>query len=327
MDINSILITGGSGKIGGNVLPELLRAGYSVRAIQHEEAIVADGVDVMEGDLGDPSLAARAVEGMDAVIHLANVKECKEKFMRTNVQGTYCLLEACRGAGQVQQFIQAGSDARAGIYFNARPFPIDETFPHAAYPGYYAFSKVLEETMCEQYRIQYGLPITVLRFSWVYDEDDILAHVTLREPHFGIPVWRELARTPEQDAYFDRDEDAAACMVHPDGRPCIRHVVGVRDVVQAILLALGNPAALGHAFTVAGPAAFSYDVMADYVAKKMAIPVVEFVNEVAHDFQHSLAKSRSILGYDPAWDIFRIVDDAVAFRESGGTRTPTKYPG
>lgn len=327
MQIRNILITGGSGKIGKNVLPELVSAGYCVRAIQHEAPITLAGVEVMEGDLGDPSLAPRAVEDMDAVIHLANVKECREKFMRTNVQGTFLLLDACKDSGHIRQFIQAGSDARAGIYYNPRPALIDETFPHSAYPGYYAFSKVLEETMCEQYRIQYGLPITVLRFSWVYDEDDILAHATLRPPNFGVPVWRELAQTPEQKEFFEKDLDAVACMVHPDGKPCMRHVVGLRDVVHGVLRAVGNEDAIGEAFAIAAPSAFTYDVMSDYVSRQLNIPVVEFVNDVCHDFQHCLAKSRSVLGYAPQCDIFRIVDDAVAFRKSGKQRSPLKYPG
>ncbi|MBT3380359.1 MAG: NAD(P)-dependent oxidoreductase [Lentisphaerae bacterium] len=327
MQIRNILITGGSGKIGKNVLPELVAAGYCVRAIQHEAPITLPGVDTMEGDLGDPALAPKAIEDMDAVIHLANVKECRETFMRTNVQGTFQLLDACKNSGHIKQFIQAGSDARAGIYFSPRPNPLDETFPHSAYPGYYAFSKVLEETMCEQYRIQYKLPITVLRFSWVYDEDDILAHATLLPPHFGVPTWRDLAHTPEQKEFFEKGIDAVACMVHPDGKPCIRHVVSIRDVVHGVLQAVGNQSAIGAAFAIAAPSAFAYDVMSEYASRKLDIPVVRFVNEIAHDFQHSLAKSRSILGYNPQCDIFRIVDDAVAFRKSGRQRSPLKYPG
>jgi len=327
MEMKNILVTGGSGKIGRNCMPELLRAGYAIRATQFETPITLEGVEVMEGDLGDPTLARRAIEDMHAVLHLANVKENRDRFMRTNVEGTFYLLDACKERGGIRQFVQAGSDARAGIYYRPRPHPIDETFPHAAYPGYYAFSKVLEETMCEQFRIQYGLPITVLRFSWVYDEDDVLAHVTLKEPNFGVPVWRELAKTPEQKEFFEKDMDGVALMAHADGRPAFRHVVGIKDVVRSVLLAMGNGAAVGHAFTIAGPAPFGYDVLAKYVAGKLDIPVVEFVNPEYHDFQHNLAKSRSILGYRPEYDIFRVVDDAIAFRKAGKKRSPLKYPG
>jgi len=327
LGIKNILVTGGSGKIGKSLLPKLVEAGYAVRAIQFERPIEAAGVEIMAGDLRDTSLAARAVEDMDAVIHLANVKEDREQFMATNVRGTFELLDAVKQCGHIKQYIQAGSDARAGIFYHPRPIPIDETHPHAGYPGYYPLSKVLEETMCEQYRIQYDLAITVLRFSWVHTEDDILAHVTLAEPNFGVPVWAELAVTDEQKSYFEKETDGVAKLVHPGGAAGVRHIVGLPDVVQAIMLSVDNPTAVGEAFNVSGPAPFSYDVLAGYVSKKMSLPVVEFEYDGFHDFRIDISKSRSVLGYDPQWDVFRIVDDAIAFRKSGGKRTPLKYPG
>lgn len=327
MKIKNIAVTGASGKIGRNVLPGLLKAGYSIRALEHEEPVQTEGVEILKGDLSDMTLPERLIADMDAVIHLANVKEHREKFMSVNIRGTFSLLDACKNCGHIQQYIQAGSDARAGIYYYPHPYPIDETYPHSAYPGYYAFSKVLEETMCEQYIIQYKLPITTLRFSWVYAEDDVLAHATLKEPNFGVPVWKELAVTPEQKQYFDKDMDGVAMLVHPDGRPGLRHAVSIEDVVDAVLLTVGNKGALFHAFNVAGPSPFSYDTFADYISQKLNIPVVEFEYDVFHDFQIDLNKSRSVLGYNPKHDIFSIIDRAVEFRKSGKKRTFLKYPG
>ncbi len=327
MNIKNIVVTGASGKIGSYVIPELLKAGYNVRALEHEEPIKIEGVEIMKGDLSDETLPKRLTADMDAVIHLANVKENREKFMSVNVRGTFCMLDACKEAGHIQQYIQAGSDARAGIFYYSHPYPIDETYPHYAYPGYYAFSKVIEETMCEQFIIQYKLPITTLRFSWVYAEDDVLAHATLLEPNFGVPVWEELAIKPAQKEFFEKGLDGAAKLVHPDGRPGIRHVVSIHDVVQSVLLAVGNKSTLYQAFNVSGPAPFSYDVLSNYIAEKLGIPVVEFEYDGFHDFQIDLNKSRSMLGYNPKYSIIDIVDEAVEFRKSGGKRTPLKYPG
>jgi UDP-glucose 4-epimerase len=327
MKIRNIAVTGASGKIGRHVIPELLKAGYRVRALEHEEPVTVKGVEVMKGDLSDESLPGRLIRDMDAVIHLANVKENRETFMSVNVRGTFCMLDACRESGRIQQYIQAGSDARAGIFYYPHPFPIDETYPHSAYPGYYAFSKVLEETMCEQYIIQYNLPITTLRFSWVYAEDDVLAHTTLREPNFGVPVWKELALYPKQKEFFEKDMDGVARLMHPDGRPGLRHVVSIHDVVQAVMLAVGNGSALFQAFNVAGPAPFSYDNLSRYISEKLDIPVVDFELHGFHDFQIDLNKSRSVLGYNPKYSIFRIIDEAVEYRKSGKGRTALKYPG
>lgn len=327
LGVKNILVTGGSGKIGRATLPELVEAGYKIRAIQFEEPIDVEGVEVMEGTLADATLPDRAVEDMDAVIHLANVKENRGLFMDVNVKGTFYLLDASMRCGHIKQFIQAGSDARAGIYYYPQPIPITENHPHSGYPGYYPFSKVLEETMCEQYIIQYKLPVTALRFSWVHDEDDVLAHATLKEPNFGVPDWQELTVTPEQKGYFEKGIDAAACMVHPGGASCLRQIVGIKDAVQSIILAVDNPAAVGQAFNVSGPSPFSYDVLSEYISKKLDLPVVEFENPEFHNFCIDLTKSRSVLNYKPTYDIFKIVDDAVSFRKAGKKRTPAKYIG
>lgn len=330
MKVQNILLTGAGGKIGRAVLPELVKAGYSVRALEYTDGLQVprtDNVEVVVGDLRDPALAGRLVEDMDVVIHLANVKENKELFLDANVKGTFYLLDACRECGHIQQYIQAGSDARAGIYYYPRPIPIDENHPHAGYPGYYPLSKVLEEVLCEQFRIMHGVPITVLRFSWVHDEDDILAHVTLAEPCLGVPVWRDWAVSPEQKAYFEEGKDAVACLVHADGSAGKRQIVGIKDVVQSVMLAIGNPTAIGEAFNVSGPAPFSYDVLADYVAEKLDLPVVRFEVGEFHDFCIEMSKSRSVLGLNPQYDIFRIVDDALEFRKAGKKRSVCLYPG
>jgi nucleoside-diphosphate-sugar epimerase len=326
--IKNIFVTGAGGKIGSALLPELIKAGYQVRALRFEETIDCPGVqEIIDGDLRDKTLAAKVLQDMDAVIHLANCKENRDLFLEANVAGTFYLLDETKKRGHIRQFIQAGSDARAGIYYYPRPFPIDETFPHAGYPGYYPLSKVLEETLCEQMRIQYHIPITVLRFSWVHGQDDILAHATLRGPQFGVPVWKDFAVTEEQERFISQGLDAACQMDHPDGTPGMRHIVGLPDVVQGIMLSIGNKAAIGKAFTIAAPAPFTYDVLAGYISKKLDIPVLRFQIPEFNDFQHSLAFSRSVLGYNPSYDIFKIVDEAAAFRQAGKKRIETKYTG
>ena len=328
LGIKNVLITGGSGKIGRKVIPELIKAGYKLRAIQlPDEPVEIEGVETVTGTLSDEELVEKAIKDMDAVIHLANVKENRETFMDVNIKGTFYLLDAGMRCGHIKQFILAGSDARAGIYYYPQPVPITESHIHSGYPGYYPLSKVLEETMLEQYIIMYNLPATALRFSWVHDEDDILAHVTLKEPNLGVPVWEELAATEEQKGYFERGEDAVACMLNTDGSPSVRHIVGIKDVVQSIMLAIDNPITRGEAFNVSGPAPFSYRILADYVSAKLGLGVVEFTNPEFHNFCIDLSKSRSVLGYSPEYDIFKIVDDAVAFRKAGKKRTPTKYIG
>jgi nucleoside-diphosphate-sugar epimerase len=103
--------------------------------------------------------------------------------------------------------------------------------------------------------------------------------------------------------------------------------VGIKDVVESILLAIGNPTAIGEAFNVSGPAPFAYDVLANYVAEKLDLPVVRFEVSEFHDFCIDMSKSRSVLGFTPKWDILRIVDAALQFRKEGKTRSGCLYPG
>ncbi len=327
MTIKTVLVTGASGKIGRSLVPALLDAGYRVRVTQFNTPVNYAGAETVKGSMADADFVRQALEGIDAVFHLATCKEDRERFFDTSVRGTFLLVDEAKRQGRLKQFLLASGDAALGIFFYPRPVPLSETSPLAAYPGYYAFSKVMEEVMVDQYRIQYGLPTTTLRISWIHGEDDILAYMTLKEPNFGGPPWKDLAQTPEQKRWFAEGRDAVGCLVHPDQKPFIRHIVGLKDVVHSFMKALGNPAAIGQTFNIAGPAAFSYDVLAHYIAKKLGLDVVEFTDAEHHDFSIDISKARAVLGYAAQMDVFRIVDEAVAFRAAAGERSAVRYAG
>ncbi len=153
--------------------------------------------------------------------------------------------------------ILASGDAVNGIYFNPQPVPIREDMPLVAYPGYYPLSKVLEETMFQQYFCQAGVPTVCLRMSWIQAEDDILNHLTVAGECFGIPVWKELMNDQQRAAYAG-GRDAAVALRHPDGRPMRRHIVAVEDCVQAFLLALKREGIEGQTFMIAMTDPFNY---------------------------------------------------------------------
>jgi len=325
--IKNVLVTGGSGKIGRSLIPGLVKTGYRVRATEFRTPVTFDGVEVVKGSVSDEAFVKKVVDGVDAIVHLATQKEDKEALVDVSVRGTLNLLEACRDNHRMKQFIISSGDAAQGIFFYPNPVPISENMPPRAYRGYYALSKVLEDTLVEQYGIQYGVPWTILRFSWIHDEDDLLCYMTFAKPDFGGPSWKSLATTPEQEAYFAEGRDGVGCLVHPGGKPYVRHIVAVDDVVHSILTALGNPQALCETFNVAAPAAFSYDVLSGYIGEKLDLPVVDFELEGSYDFSIDISKARAVLGYAPEHDVFRMVDEAIAFRESGKPRTDTHYGG
>ena len=188
-----------------------------------------------------------------------------------------------------------------------------------AYPGYYPLSKVVEETMFEQFYHQAGVPTVCLRMSWIQAEDDILNHLTVAGEPFGVPVWKELM-DERQRAEFASGADAAVALKHPDGKPVLRHVVAIEDCVAAFLLALEREAVEGQTFNIAMQDPFDYAEAARYAAERLGIGLIELVDPVGQDFSIDIAKARYVLGYRPKYDIRGLIDRAVEFRQSGASR-------
>jgi UDP-glucose 4-epimerase len=327
MNIRNVLVTGASGKIGRKLIPLLLDEGYSVRAVQFHTPVVIEGVETVSGSVSDSAFVRNCLEDMDAVCHLATCKEDRENFLDVSIKGTFNLLDQSRNCGHIKRFVISGGDAALGIFYYPNPEPLDEETPLRAYPGYYAFSKVMEETMCNQYYIQYGLPVTVLRFSWIWDEDDALAYMTLKGPNFGGPVWKEIADTSKQLAFFEKNLDGVGCLRHNDGSPFVRHVVGIDDVVASFISVLGNSAADGETFNIAAPEPMVYDKFSAYLSGKLDLPILDFELDSFHDFSIDISKAQRVLGFIPKDDLYTLADKAIAFREAGRTRSEIRYFG
>jgi nucleoside-diphosphate-sugar epimerase len=255
----------------------------------------------------------------DAVIHLATCKEDREALVKTSVQGTLNLLDAIARGKRPKRFILASGDAVNGIYYNRQPVPIREDMPLVAYPGYYPLSKVIEETITQQYHHQQGVYTVTLRMSWIHAEDDILTHLTVADPQFGVPVWRDLM-DDSQRARFASGGDATVALRHPDGRPMLRHIVAVEDCVQAFLLALRGDGIDGQTFMIAMNDPFSYVEAARFAALRLDLKTLDLVDPVGQDFCIDTTKARYVLGYRPQYDIVTLIAKADHFRRSGQVR-------
>ncbi|KQR24093.1 nucleoside-diphosphate sugar epimerase [Agreia sp. Leaf335] len=112
-----VLVTGASGFLGGAVAREIATAGHEVRTFQRRPSGVV-GVDDVLGSLKSPADVARAVEGVDAVVHLAakvSLAGDPAEFAAVNVEGTRTLIAAMRdgGVGRLV-FVSSPSVAHAG---------------------------------------------------------------------------------------------------------------------------------------------------------------------------------------------------------------------
>jgi len=103
-----IMVTGGLGNVGSHTLPELLRRGHDVICLNHRSGRARRlarrlGVTPVWGDVADRDLVARAVSGVDTVVHLAamippRADEEPAAARKTNVDGTAAVIAACQAA-------------------------------------------------------------------------------------------------------------------------------------------------------------------------------------------------------------------------------------
>ena len=158
-----ILITGGSGFLGINLVRFLLRKkGYDIHVLDTADfdySDVKDRVRFIRGDIRDRALVGETVKGMDQVVHgAAALPLYSEKdIYSTDVTGTENLLEASL-AGGVERFVHVSSTAVYGIPHH---HPLFEADPLVGV-GPYGKAKILAEERCGEYRAR-GLCVPVLR--------------------------------------------------------------------------------------------------------------------------------------------------------------------
>src|SRR5262245_49386969 len=135
--MSNYLVTGGAGFIGSHLTEELVRRGHRVRVVdslitgkpKNLEHIA--GVEFMQGDLAEPDVARRAVQGIEYVLHQAAIPSVPRSVNdpitsnRANVTATLNVLVAARDAG-VKRLVYAGSSS---AYGNTPTLPKREDMP------------------------------------------------------------------------------------------------------------------------------------------------------------------------------------------------------
>lgn len=312
-----VALFGASGKIGRRAIPLLRDSGAEVRALIHRTPLpddLAEGVETRRGSVNDAKAVDALVAGADIVLQMATTKEDPDTFFDVSIRGTWEILDACR-RHRPSQFLLLGGDAARGIWFSPHPEPIRETDPAVAYPGNYAFSKVIEETMTEQYHHQYGLGTTILRSSWVFDGDDLLRHFSLLENVDPAEPGHGFGPVPEHVLALVREgREHIPVLVDAEGSPLTRHIVHIDDVIQGLRLMIDNPDALGEDFNIAAPAPFDYRTAAEELSAKLGFPTIEIPCPDYHGFSIDISKAREVLGYAPENDFSRMADRAIAAR-------------
>jgi nucleoside-diphosphate-sugar epimerase len=200
-----IVVTGGSGKAGRWVVRDLREGGHDVLNVDVTHDGSAHGQCVL-ADLTDIGQCHEVVAGADAVVHLAaipapEIRPAGETF-RNNAMSTYNVFAASveRGVGRV---VWASSETVLGLPFDEPPAfaPIDETHPPRPETSY-ALSKLVGETMAEQFNRRTGVPFVGLRISNIMEPPD----------YARFPTWQDdpLARKWNLWGYVDARDVAQA---------------------------------------------------------------------------------------------------------------------
>ncbi len=288
----NILITGGCGFVGVNLIKYLSGKDYTITILDNlstgkkdyiEKLSLDKAPNIIIDDIRNEDTVDRAVKGMDTVIHLAaqtsvvdSVENPKESW-NINVTGTFNLLEACR-QNNVERFIFASSNAVAGEQIP----PIDEKMiPQPLSP--YGASKLTGEALCSAYYHSFGLKTTALRFANLYGPySDHKTSV--------IAKFIEWIRTETPFTVFG------------DGNQT-RDFVHVDDVSQAIQLSLESQKSQGEVFQIASGKETSINelvgILSEAIEKQLQVNYkLGRKGEIIRNYS-DISKARKMLGFEP----------------------------
>lgn len=328
-DVNTILVTGGTGKVGQAFLRRFLAeqrfADSTVRALCHHREVAPHArVEMVKGSISDRAVVAEAMDGVTHVVHLATCKETPDDVMDVAVKGMFWLLEEARQLPNFERFMLIGGDAGMGHFFYPHPVPVTESQPHSAYPGCYALSKVLEEVMLEQYYIQYDFDGCCLMAPWIMEKDDFKYTLSFGDDVFGGPRWCDLVGPEKAAEYHAAGTIPVLC--DDRGEPIQRGFVHVTDLVEAIISALDHPAARQEKFNICTNEPVDYRRVAEHLAKTQSLASVD-INTSYESTWLDNAKAKFLLGWRPQYDTARIIDEAWAYQRSADDPRTVWYPG
>jgi UDP-glucose 4-epimerase len=239
-----VLVTGGAGLIGSHVVDRLVAAGASEIVVLDNlsrgrreslaDALASGRVSVLEGDIRDQALLARAFAGIDVLFHLAAIRltQCAETprlALEVMADGTFNVIEAAVAA-RIKRVVAASS---ASIYGMAHTFPITEDHHPYNNDTIYGAAKAFNEGVLTSFRAMHGLDYVALRPFNVY----------------GPRMDTQGAYTEVLVRWMDRIAGGQAPLIFGDGKQTMDFVY-VDDVARAFLLAAASDAS-GEVFNVA----------------------------------------------------------------------------
>ncbi|RYG59124.1 MAG: NAD-dependent epimerase/dehydratase family protein [Alphaproteobacteria bacterium] len=292
-----ILVTGGAGFIGGYVVKALVSAGQQVVVLDDFSSGTRHNlphgalIEEMKGDVADITVVRKAMQGCDHVVHLAAMVsvplsiEKPEQTYRSNVLGTYAVLEVAREQKLAGWLIYASSAAVYGGFDQPKAAEADAN--GAVHKSPYAASKAAGEVMANMYREVYGVKALGLRFFNVYGPGQDAA-----SPYSGV-----LSKVVHSV------DTGTLLPIFGDGNQT-RDFVMVQDVVRVIFELLKRPvdAATPPVMNLGSGVGVSLlDMIRQVVALKRVNPRVEYKPARPGDVRLSCADITLLRQVLPHW--------------------------
>jgi nucleoside-diphosphate-sugar epimerase len=309
-----VLVTGGSGFVGGAVARLLRRRGHEVRSLSRREHpdLARDGIPEFFGDLLDLDAVRAACRGADAVVHCAakvGLWGPYDEFHRVNVKGTESVLRACQELG-IRKLVYTSSPS---VVFDGRDVEgWDESAPYSRrFDSAYSRTKATaEEMVLSSNTASFGAVALRPHLVWGPGEDRLVSRLLAKAR--GGELRRIGTLNKKVDTTF-LDDAAEAHLLALDRIEPKSPVAGkayfisggeprpVWDVIDAILAAAGLPPVAGTVRPLAASlAAWGYEAFYAAAGKTEEPPLTRFLAQqltTAHWFDISAA--RRDLGYQP----------------------------
>lgn len=181
-ELGNVLVTGGSGFVGANLVAELLKRGHKVRSLDRVPSPLAEqpGLESVVGDITNLDDVAAAVEGMDTIFHTAAIidlmggasvtDEYRQRSFAVNVDGTKNLVHAAQTAG-VKRFVYTASNS---VVMGGQTIAGgDETLPYTTrFADLYTETKVAAEKFVLAENGAYGMLTCSIRPSGIWGNGD-----------------------------------------------------------------------------------------------------------------------------------------------------------
>jgi len=293
----SYLVTGGAGFIGSHLAEELLRRGQRVRVVdslitgKRRNLEPLGGVEFVEGDLADPSIAADAAKGMDYVLHQAAIPSVPRSVKdpvasnRANIDASLNVLVAARDAG-VKRVVYAGSSS---AYGDTPTLPKREDMPTNPLSPY-ALQKLVAEQYCRMFTRLYGLETVTIRYFNVFGPRQDPG-----SPYSGVI---SLFST----ALLERRQP----VIYGDGEQT-RDFTYIANVVDGVLRACEAAGASGEVINVATGGRISLNQLLQTMNRIVGTSIEATYKEPregdVRDSQADISKARRLLGYTPLVDL------------------------